>query len=73
MSRWLIDRIWLLICFIVTISPVALAIGLGIIYENSKFLGLIALLGLTIPLGLAILMIRVSSELSKTIDISEKE
>ena len=73
MSRWLIDRIWLLICFIVTISPVALAVGLGIIYENPKFLGLIALLGLTIPLGLTILMIRVSSELSKTIDISEKE
>ena len=73
MSRWLIDRIWLLICFIVTISPVALAVGLGIIYENPKFLGLIALLGLTIPLGLIILMIRVSSELSKTIDISEKE
>ena len=69
----LIDKIWLLFCILITFTPVILSITLAITYSNWAYLLLILLVIVSAPIAVIVMLLRVSSELNHTVQLTEKE
>ena len=69
----LIDKIWLLFCSFIALTPVVVALSLAISLHNWMYLFVMGFVFVSGPLGMILLLFRVIGQMNQTIEISKKE